>query len=107
MYLPGLFGLTTLLGIFLFSQRRAMTQLLLIVAIAGGVFSFLALSDSVRVGRKDDELMITPQNIPSSAPFGSFVNKNSAGLFINLGLACSIGLLVASAKGQRRAILDG
>ncbi len=85
MYLPGLFGLTTFLGILLFSQRRAMTQLLVIIAIAGCLFSFLALSDSVRAARKDDTLLITPQNIPSSAPFGSFVNKNSAGLFINWG----------------------
>ncbi len=104
MYLPGLFGLMTFLGTLCFSHRQDMSRLLLIVAIASGVFSFLALADSVRSGRKSSAPFITPQNIPSSAPFGSFVNRNSAGLFINLGLACSIGLLVTATKKQQRLV---
>ncbi len=102
MYLPALFGLGTLLGIFSFTQRQAMTRLLLVGAVAGGLFAFLALADSVRGGRKDQAKLITPMNV-RGAPFGSFVNRNSAGLFINLGLACTVGLLVTATRTQRRS----
>jgi len=105
---PALFGLTVFLAMFVFQNRTSLLALMGATAAAGAIFSFVALVDTVQAN--DYENVTDPELITTTivnygatlATFGSFVNRNSSALYINLGLACTVGLLVNSRLESRR-----
>jgi len=109
---PALFGLTAFVAMFVFQNRTSLLVLMGATAAAGALFSFVALVDTVQANNHEnitDPELITTTIVNYGATlgsFGSFVNRNSSALYINLGLACTVGLLVNLRFESRRTVGD-
>ena len=102
MFAPAVFGIVTLLAMFAFQTRRTLLFLMAVTASVGGLFSFLALVDTVKaISPGTNSSLITP-DVGYGGPFGSFINRNGSALYMNLGLACTVGLLVYGVSMRRR-----
>ena len=107
--LPILFAAGCWLSSLCFANRRAALVLLVIPAIAGGIFAFFGLADMIRLARDSDvelrqRLIITP--VGADGPFGPFINNNTCAGYLNLTIGCALGLLLGlrhRAKEDRRS----
>lgn len=92
--LPAMALATALLASIVLRTRKTIVLYLLVTSLAGGFFAYTGLVDAVRpnaVGY-DSENLITSET--AANPFGPFVNRNNAAGYLNLCLACCVGLLV-------------
>jgi hypothetical protein len=104
---------------FLFCNSLAAPRVVLafmsLVALSGAAFAFLGLTDLVLTsggsGRwMRSQMLVTPQG--TGGAFGPFVNNINAGGFLNLAVACSMGVLVAlfrrsSGQAESRSARQG
>ncbi len=72
--------------------------LLLLPALAAGLFAFFGLADAIRLARETEvemrqRLIISP--VGADHPFGPFVNNNNAAGYLLLGLGCACGIFNA------------
>lgn len=84
------------LGAVLFREARAHWRLLMVVAVNGAALAFVGIAQGLRSGGW------LPWAAPHAegAPFASFVNTNNAAGFLNLCLACGVGLVSAESFGS-------
>jgi tetratricopeptide (TPR) repeat protein len=91
--LPALFGLAMLAAMIAYRDKYSLTIFMGITAISGGM---LAVGGLLELARQDSPYEMDPifKTIGLTAsPFGPFVNKNSAAGYLNLSIACTLGLL--------------
>lgn len=91
--LPALFGLAMLAAMITYRDKYTLTIFMGITAISGGM---LAVGGVLELARQDSPYEMDPlfKTIGLTAsPFGPFVNKNSAAGYLNLSIACTLGLL--------------
>ncbi|QDV66376.1 O-Antigen ligase [Rosistilla carotiformis] len=93
MSLPALFGLTTLLASLVYQTRHSVLMLLILTAMSGGAVSCMGIFDAVRKSQSTEMSTVVTPSVQNAAPFGPFVNKNNAACYLNLSLACTLGLL--------------
>ncbi|HEX4128637.1 MAG TPA: O-antigen ligase family protein [Pirellulales bacterium] len=92
-----------LLGARFFRRQRALVLLVGIAAVNGAALSFFALVQKLSW---NGLLFWTIPLNAGGAPFGSFVNRNNAAGFLNISLACAVGLTVwAFLRSRRRTIV--
>tara|TARA_R110002049_G_scaffold4601_4_gene31865 strand:- start:97534 stop:100464 length:2931 start_codon:yes stop_codon:yes gene_type:complete len=91
MYGLSMFGLTVFLGTILFRSPNRTKLFLAMTGVFGAGLGFLAIADAVT--NNAGEQWVTVSEL-SSAPFASFVNRNNAGGYLNLTLACALGFLI-------------
>jgi tetratricopeptide (TPR) repeat protein len=91
--LPALFGLAMLAAMIAYRDKYSLAIFMGITAISGGM---LAVGGLLELARQDSPYEMDPifKTIGLTAsPFGPFVNKNSAAGYLNLSIACTLGLL--------------
>lgn len=91
-----LFAASVWCGATLFHSRARILYLLAALSIAGAVHAMIGIW---QVAMYPD---YTFWKFPANNPFGVFVNRNNAAAFLNLALACSLGLV-----GWRVSIVTG
>ncbi|TWU02642.1 O-antigen ligase family protein [Stieleria varia] len=114
---PAFFGIACWLGAMCVSRPRCVRLVILGTALAGGVFSFFGLADSLRLARDSEvelrqRLIISP--VGAHDPFGPFVNNNTGAGYLNLSLGCALGGLAmiagrtgwSSAGRKRRHLIQ-
>lgn len=95
--LPASFAIAACLSSVCFPVGRIAVVFLGTISVVGGFFAFFGLADAVLLTQAStmelwDRLLITPGGTRSA--FGPFVNNNNAGGFLNLAIACAVGLTV-------------
>lgn len=75
----------------IFNHRQRITWLLGVSAASGAIVGCIGITRQVVPGFQLWSF------VESSAPFSTFVNRNNAALFINLGFAAALGILVRRA----------
>jgi tetratricopeptide (TPR) repeat protein len=91
------------LGARFFRRQKALMVLLCVAAANGVAVAFLGW-----VQKLSGKLILIGEIAGSSNPFGPFINKNNGAGFLNLSLACAIGLLayLFSDAGTQHAFVD-
>jgi len=98
------------LGAALFSETKAMLLLMSVVAASGFIVAGAGLLQRA-AGHKHADGRQAASYLPSplptnAAPFGPFINRNSAGGFMELGLAAAAGLAVWRISRMPRRTID-
>lgn len=84
-----------LLGVFLFRNLRHQVWLWCALALSAAALALLGMTQ--KLGPHVDIFDWVPQ--VSNTPFASYINKNNAAGYLNLGFAACIGLLACSMRG--------
>lgn len=100
---PASFAIAVWLCSLLLPIGRTAVFFLASVAAVGGFFAFFGLADAVLLMQAStmelwERLLITPGGTRSA--FGPFINNNNAGGFLNLAIACGIGVTVYVLRGK-------
>ncbi|MFG0254306.1 MAG: O-antigen ligase family protein, partial [Rhodopirellula sp. JB053] len=101
---PVLFACVAFLSTFVLHGRHGILTWLTINSLAGAIFAFIAVYDSLVIGASEFATPLITPDVFQAAAFGSFVNKNNAALYLNLCMACTVALIyhqtVAHEVGQ-------
>lgn len=96
-------GITLFLGAALFREARAQRWMLMVLAVNGAALAFVGIAEGLSAGGS------FPWTAPDArgSPFASFVNRNNAAGFLNLCLACGVGLASGASFGSTSATTHG
>ncbi len=101
--MPAMFGFASFLAAIAFNKKKTAILLLVISSVATSVYAFFGLVEMIR-----PQSMVSAEGMfayfpKNSSAFGTFVNKNSAALYLNLGLGSTVGLLFYSVQTKARS----